>query len=123
MKLPRRGQGQPGHFSTLDSVHFEVPETPLAFQPLQNANEAPGSPSSEEGDRPFSQELADMREPSCSDDESIWPDARITREELVALQTSTSLAVQRDRSAVNAAQNVIEYYLPGIFMAEDADRL
>ena len=121
METPMCGQGQPGHFSTQDSVHFEVPETPLALQPLQNANEAPRSSSIEEGDRPFSQELADMQEPSCSNDERISSDARITQEKLVVLQNSTSSAVHRDRSAVNASENVIEEYLSGIFMGEEAD--
>ena len=64
-----------------------------------------------------------MQEASCSDDESTSFDAIITQEEFVALQNSTSSAAQRDSSAVNAAQNVIEDYLSGIFMGEDAEPL
>ena len=64
-----------------------------------------------------------MQEASCSDDENTLPDATVTQEELVALQNSTSSAIERDSSAFNAAQNVIKHYLSGMFMGEVAESL
>ena len=120
---PMCGQRESDCSHIPDSAHYAVPESPIAPQFLPAASDAPRSPSIEEGDHPFSQELADMQGTSGSDDESTASDIRVSQEELVNLQNPSSITVQRDCSAVNAAENVIEDYCSGIFTGEDGDSL
>ena len=64
-----------------------------------------------------------MQDTSGSDGGGTASDIKFCQEELVTLQNPSSITVQRDCSAVNAAENVIEDYSSGIFTGEDGDPL